>query len=76
MKEEIMKLIERNNEVVKAVERRGDVQINTQAMFAMMEINHAFACLAHEITHMAREAGIDAKVCMQSGEITVYGDIQ
>lgn len=75
-KEWILELIERNNDVVKTVNKFGNVEIGMNALFPMMEINCAFTRESSYLTHIAREMGIDAKYNAQSGEITVYGEIK
>lgn len=75
MKKELLALIERHNAVVDALSGC-ELPVPEGKMFSVMTIWHKLACEGAEITHMAREAGIDAKCNMQSGEITVYGDIQ
>lgn len=75
MKKQILSLIDRHNATVKAL---GDCELPVpeEKLFSAMTIWHKLACEGSDITHMAREAGIDAKCNMQSGEITVYGDIE
>lgn len=75
MKEKLLALIERHNAVVDALSRC-DLPVPENKVFRAMEIWHKLACEGSDITHMAREAGIDAKCDMQAGRITVYGDIQ
>ena len=74
VKHSLLELIRRNNEVVRTVNKHGDIQIGVDALFPMMEINCAFAREALQIVTIARSLGIDAKCNMQSGEITIYGD--
>ena len=71
MKDQMMKIIKNHNKVVEAM-GNADVKVN---LFKGMELWHTLACEGSEITHTARECGIDAKCDMQSGKITVYGDL-
>ena len=68
----ILKIIDKNNEVIREVEKYGDVKIDPSLRWALMEINHAFTCESASIVKLARELGIDAKYNAQSGLITVY----
>lgn len=75
MKKKLLALIERHNAVVDALSGC-DLPVPEGKVFRAMEVWHKLACEGYDITHMAREAGIDAKCDMQAGRITVYGDIQ
>lgn len=75
MKKKLLALIERHNAVVDAL-NESELPVSEGKMFKAMGIWHKLACEGYDITHMAREAGIDAKCDMQAGRITVYGDIQ
>ena len=46
-----------------------------KSLFSAMTIWHKLACEGADITHLARENGIDAKCDMQAGRITVYGEL-
>ena len=74
MKKQILSLIDRHNATVKAL---GDCELPVpeEKLFSAMTIWHKLACEGSDITHMAREAGIDAKCDMQAGRITVYGNL-
>lgn len=72
MKEQLLKIIERHNAVV-TILGQCDIPVPENKMFRAMEIWHKLACEGSDITHLARENGIDAKCNMQSGEISVYG---
>ena len=74
MKEQLMKLIDSHNAVVKAMED-SDLPIPENKLFVAMGIWHRLACEGADVTHLARENGIDAKCNMQSGRITVYGSL-
>lgn len=75
MKKELLALIERHNAVVDALSGC-DLPVPESKMFSAMTVWHKLSCEGYDITHMARENGIDAKCDMQAGRITVYGDIQ
>lgn len=75
MKKKLLALIDRHNAVVDALSEC-DLPVPEGKVFRAMEIWHKLACEGYDITHMAREAGIDAKCDMQAGRITVYGDIK
>lgn len=73
MKEQVLTLINSHNAVVKALED-SQLPVPEGKMFMVMGIWHNLACEGLDITHMARENGIDAKCNMQTGRIIVYGD--
>lgn len=73
MKEQLLTLINSHNAVVKALED-SQLPVPESKMFMAMGIWHKLACEGSDITHMARENGIDAKCNMQTGRIIVYGD--
>lgn len=73
MKEKLLALIARHNAVVETLSGC-DLPVPEGKLFRAMEIWHKLACEGFDITHMAREAGIDAKCNMQTGAITVYGE--
>ena len=74
MKKKLLALIERHNAVVDALSGC-DLPVPEGKVFRAMEVWHKLACEGYDITHMAREAGIDAKCDMQAGRITVYGTL-
>lgn len=69
----ILKIIRSHNDVVTALED-SQLPVPEGKMFVAMGIWHKLACEGADITHMARENGIDAKCNMQTGWIIVYGD--
>ncbi len=75
MKNQLMQIIEGHNAVVETL-GKCDIPVPEGKMFRAMEIWHKLACEGADITRMARKYGIDAKCNMQSGEITVLGDIE
>ena len=70
--EMIMKIIHSHNAVVKALED-SQLPVPEGKMFSAMTIWHKLACEGADITHIAREYGIDAKCNMQTGMIIVHG---
>jgi hypothetical protein len=74
MKEQLLKLIDRHNAVVDAL-FACDIPVPEGKLFLAMGIWHKLACEGSDITHLARENGIDAKCDMQAGRIFVYGDL-
>ena len=73
MKKKLLALIDRHNAVVDALSEC-DLPVPEGKVFRAMEIWHKLACEGYDITHMARENGIDAKCNMQTGRIIVYGN--
>ena len=71
--EAILKIIRSHNDVVTALED-SRLPVPESKMFMAMGIWHKLACEGSDITHMARDNGIDAKCNMQTGRIIVYGD--
>ncbi len=74
MKEQLMQIIKRHNATVEIL-GKCDIPVPKGKTLLAMEIWHRLACEGADITDMARKYGIDAKCNMQSGEITVLGDI-
>lgn len=74
MKEQLLKIIDSHNEVVKAL-GNCKAKVDETSFFATMTVWHKLACEGADIVHSARENGIDAKINMQSGEIYLYGDL-
>lgn len=74
MKEQLLALIDRHNVVVSTLEQvSAKVKVDGW-LFKGMELWHNLACEGSDITHIARENGIDAKCNMQTGRIIVYGN--
>lgn len=69
--EQLLKIIDSHNAVVKIL-GECDIPVPEGKMFRAMELWHKLACEGADITHLARENGIDAKCNMQSGMITVH----
>ncbi len=74
MKEQLLTLINSHNAVVDALSAC-DIPVPEGKLFLAMGIWHKLACEGADITHLARENGLDAKCDMQAGQITVYGDL-
>lgn len=74
-KEAMLNLIKKHNDAVLFINTLEDVKIPVESLMRLMPLSSKFASLGLALTHEAREIGIDAKCCMQSGEITVYGDL-
>lgn len=74
MKEQILKIIDSHNEVI-TILSKCDIPVPGEKVFRAMEIWHKLACEGANITHLARENGINAKCDMQAGWITVCGDL-
>lgn len=71
MREQMKQIIEAHNELVNKI-MEIDFTVN---LFKGMEVLHKLAVEGSKITHTARENGIDCKIDMQSGVITIYGDL-
>ena len=67
-------MINSHNAVVDALSAC-DIPVPEGKLFLAMGIWHKLACEGADITHLARENGLDAKCDMQAGQITVYGDL-
>jgi len=73
--ETLLDLIAKHNAAVTFFSTLDDVVIPLTALLRMMPLADKQTALGRALTKEAREMGIDAKCNMQSGEITVYGDI-
>ena len=74
-KETMLDIISKHNEVVGFIETLVDVKIPMDTLMRLMPLAGKNSSLGLALTQEARTMGIDAKCCMQSGKITVYGDI-
>ena len=72
MKEQLLTIINSHNDVVSALENC-NIKVDNNNFFSAMTIWHKLACEGADIVHLARQHGIDAKINMQSGQITIYG---
>lgn len=72
-KEAMLKLIEKHNDMVKFIGTL-DVKIPMEALIRLMPLACKMSSLGLALTHEAREMGIDAKCCMQSGKISIYSE--
>lgn len=73
--EAMLKLIKKHNDVVQFIETLDDIKVSAEVIMKLMPMSCKISSLGLALTHEAREMGIDAKCNMQSGEITVYGDL-
>jgi hypothetical protein len=71
-KEAMLNLIKKHNDVVQFIGTLGDVKVSAEVVMRLMPMSRKIASLGLALTHEAREIGIDAKCCMQSGEISIY----
>lgn len=74
-KETMLDIIGKHNESVDFINTLDDVKIPMDALMRLMPLSCKHANLGLALTHEARSMGIDAKCCMQSGKIMVYGKI-
>lgn len=68
-KELLLSIIRAHNAMIETIQN-ADMKCN---LFRGMEVWHKIACEGADITHLARKLGIEAKVNMQTGVITVHG---
>ncbi len=73
-KETMLNLIEKHNGVVQFIETLGDVKVSAEVFMRLMPLSSRIASLGLALTHEAREIGIDAKCCMQSGKINILSE--
>lgn len=73
--ETLLDIISKHNESMDFINTLDDVKIPIEALMRLMPLSCKHASLGLALTHEARSMGIDAKCCMQSGKITVYGEI-
>jgi len=71
-KEAMMEIIAKHNDMVKFIDTLDDVKISLECLLRLMPLATKMSALGLELTHEAREMGINAKCNMQSGEISVY----
>ena len=75
MKEKIFEIINKHNKIIEAIESL-DLKLSLGDFLRFQSISCAISSEGLEITQLARANGIDAKCNMQSGLITVYGDLK
>lgn len=71
----MLDIIQKHNASVEFLNTLGDVKVPVEAVMRLMPLATHHARLGLALTQEAREMGVNAKCCMQSGKITVYGDI-
>lgn len=74
MKDQIVEIIKRHNKVATYFEGY-ETKIDMGMFFKLAGLSNCISSEALEIVKLARENGIDAKCNMQSGFITIYGDL-
>jgi len=72
-KEAMMNLIEKHNDTVNFISTL-DFRVPVEVVFRLMPLAGKMSSLGLALTHEAREIGIDAKCCMQSGKISIYSE--
>ena len=72
-KEAMLNLIEKHNDTVNFINTL-DFKVPAEVVFRLMPLACKMASLGLALTHEAREIGIDAKCCMQSGKISIYSE--
>lgn len=73
-KETMLDLIKKHNDVVLFIETLDDVKVHAGVLIRLMPMSSKIASLGLALTHEAREMGIDAKCCMQSGKISIISE--
>ena len=72
-KETMLNLIKKHNDIVNFISTL-DFKIPVEVVLRLMPLADKMSSLGLALTHEAREIGIDAKCCMQSGKISVYSE--
>ena len=72
-KEAMLNLIEKHNDTVDFIGTL-DFKVPVEVVFRLMPLANKMSSLGLALTHEAREIGIDAKCCMQSGKISIYSE--
>ena len=72
-KEAMMNLIKKHNDTVEFIGTL-DFKVPAEVVFRLMPLACKMSSLGLALTHEAREIGIDAKCCMQSGKISIYSE--
>lgn len=75
MKEQILEIINKHNKVIETIEGL-NIEVSLADLLKFQSVSSAISGEGLAITHYARENGIDAKCNMQSGLITVYGELK
>lgn len=72
-KEAMLNLIKKHNDTVDFISTL-DFKVPVEVVFRLMPLANKMSSLGSALTHEAREIGIDAKCCMQSGKISIYSE--
>ena len=72
-KEAMLNLIEKHNDTVNFINTL-DFKVPVEVIFRLMPLAGKMSSLGLALTHEAREIGIDAKCCMQSGKVSIYSE--
>ena len=72
-KEAMLNLINKHNDTVDFINAL-DFKVPAEVVFRLMPLACKMSSLGLTLTHEAREIGIVAKCCMQSGKISVYSE--
>ena len=72
-KEAMLNLIQKHNDTVDFIGTL-DFKVPVEVVLKLMPLACKMSSLGLAITHEAREIGIDAKCCMQSGQISIYSE--
>lgn len=70
-KEAMLNLIQKHNDTVDFIGTL-DFKVPVEVVLKLMPLACKMSSLGLALTHEAREIGIDAKCCMQSGKISIY----
>ena len=73
-KEAMLNLIDKHNDTVNFIGTL-DFKVPAEVVFRLMPLANKMSSLGLALTHEAREMGIDAKCCMQSGKISIYQEV-
>ena len=72
-KEAMLNLIQKHNDTVDFIGTL-DFKVPVEVVLKLMPLACKMSSLSLALTHEAREIGIDAKCCMQSGKICIYSE--
>lgn len=72
-KEAMLNLIQKHNDTVDFIGTL-DFKVPVEVVLKLMPLACKMSSLGLALTHEAREIGIDAKCCMQSGQISIYSE--
>ena len=72
-KEALLNLIKKHNDTVDFISTL-DFKVPVEVVLRLMPLAGKMSSLGLALTHEAREIGIDAKCCMQSGKVSIYSE--